>query len=50
MPDWLIALVSVVALAGFIGFAFNQGLRTKPDSDNSDNQHPGGPTGDGHGL
>ena len=50
MPDWLVAVVSFVALAAFIGFAFKQGFGTKPDKDNSDNQYGGGPTGDGHGL
>lgn len=50
MPDWLVAVVSFVVLAGFTGFAFMQGIRVKPDRNNSDNQHAGGPTGDGHGL
>lgn len=50
MPDWLIPVASIVALSAFIFFAFKQGLQTKPDKDNPDNQYGGGPTGDGHGL
>jgi hypothetical protein len=50
MPDWLLAVVSLVVLVGFIGFAFMQGFRVRPDKNNSDNQYPGGLSGDGHGL
>jgi len=50
MPDWLVAAASLVVLVGFIGFAFMQGFRVKPDKDNSDHQYPGGPSGNAHGL
>jgi len=33
MPDWLIPLICLVVLVGFIGFAFRQGLRVRPDPD-----------------
>jgi hypothetical protein len=41
------ALLALVVLAGFVGFAFRQGLKVTPDKDNADNQYGGGPTGDG---
>lgn len=50
MLDWFVATISLVLLVGFIGFAFMQGFRVRPDKDNSDNQYPGGPSGDAHGL
>ena len=39
-----------ITLVGLIGFAFLQGFRITPDRNNSDNEYPGGPAGDGHGL
>jgi hypothetical protein len=50
MPHWLGPLLALCALVGFIGFAFRQGTKVKPDKDNPDNwQNPGGgqSTGDG---
>jgi hypothetical protein len=35
MPDWILAPICLVALLGFIGFAFRQGTKVKPDRDNS---------------
>jgi hypothetical protein len=52
MPDWLLAPICLIVLVGFIGFAFWQGLRVKPDKENRDNwdrfggppdSHPGSP-------
>jgi hypothetical protein len=38
MPDWLGPLPALCALVGFIGFAFRQGTKVKPDGDgNRDN-------------
>jgi hypothetical protein len=49
MLKWLAALGAFLLLAGFIGFAFRQGLRTKPDRDNPDNwQSFGGPPDSSH--
>ncbi len=36
MPNWMIGLLVFAALAGFIGFAFRQGTKVKPDPDNPD--------------
>ena len=50
MPHWLGPLLALCALVGFIGFAFRQGTKAKPDKDNPDNwQNPGRGqfTGDG---
>ena len=50
MPDWVMPLLALVALLGFIGFAFRQGTKVKPDHDNPDNWSTGGggpSTGDG---
>jgi hypothetical protein len=33
MPDWIAAPICLIALAGFIDFAFRQGLSVKPDSE-----------------
>jgi hypothetical protein len=52
MPNWLLAPICLIALVGFIVFAFRQGLRVKPDRENRDkwdrfggppDSHPGGP-------
>jgi hypothetical protein len=45
MPDWLVPLICFVALVGFIGFAFRQGTRVKPDRDNLDNWQSTGSDG-----
>ena len=37
MPDWLIPLICFVGLVAFIGFAFRQGTKVKPDRNNTDN-------------
>ena len=37
MPNWIVPLLVFVALVGFIGFAFRQGMRVKPDKTNPDN-------------
>jgi hypothetical protein len=37
MPNWVGPLFALVVLAGFIGFAFRQGLKVTPDKDNRDN-------------
>jgi len=36
MPDWILAPVCVIVLVGFIGYAFRQGMKVKPDRSNSD--------------
>jgi len=33
MPNWLPPLVALMALVGFIGFAFRQGTKVKPNRD-----------------
>jgi hypothetical protein len=40
IPHWLAALGALLLLLGFIGFAFRQGLKVKPDR-NPDNWPPG---------
>jgi hypothetical protein len=35
MPDWLLAPICLVALFGFIGYAYYQGMRVSPDRDNT---------------
>ena len=35
MPQWLLALISFIVLAGFIAFAFRQGMKVTPDRNNS---------------
>jgi hypothetical protein len=37
MPNWVGPLLALIALAGFIGFAFRQGTKVKPNKDNPDN-------------
>jgi hypothetical protein len=34
MPDWLVAFAGLAALIGFIGFAFYQGTKVRPDRNN----------------
>ena len=36
MPSWLLLLLAFCAIAGFIGFAFWQGAKVKPDKNNTD--------------
>jgi hypothetical protein len=36
MPNWLIPLTCLIALIGFIGFAFRQGTKVSPDRNNTD--------------
>ncbi|WP_375789409.1 hypothetical protein ACE10Z_19845 [Bradyrhizobium sp. Pha-3] len=43
MPDWIVAPICVIALGGFIWFAFRQGFSVKPDENNRD--HPTWPLG-----
>ncbi|OYU61588.1 MAG: hypothetical protein CFE30_14425 [Bradyrhizobium sp. PARBB1] len=43
MPDWILAPICMVALGGFIWFAFRQGFSIKPDENNRD--HPTLPLG-----
>jgi hypothetical protein len=44
VPEWLTALVAFLGLVGFIGFAFRQGMKVKPDRnpDNWQGQADGG--------
>jgi hypothetical protein len=42
MPNWIGPLLALVTLVGFIGFAFRQGMKVKPDRDNPDNFPTGG--------
>jgi hypothetical protein len=37
MPSWLLPLLAFCAIAAFIGFAFRQGTKVKPDKNNTDN-------------
>ncbi len=50
MPNWLGPLLALIALTGFIGFAFRQGTKVKPDKDNPDNwqSRDGAPRSDDH--
>jgi hypothetical protein len=41
MPNWIGPLLALLALTGFIGFAFRQGTRVKPDKHNPDNWQSG---------
>jgi hypothetical protein len=48
MPQWLLGLICLVGLLGFIGFAFRQGTKVPPDRNNtntgpSQNDYPPGP-------
>jgi hypothetical protein len=36
MPGWVLPLLGLIALLGFIAFAFRQGMKVKPH-DNPDN-------------
>jgi hypothetical protein len=52
MPDWLLPLLALTAIVGFIGFAFRQGTKVKPSGDRhdawtGDGVHHG-PGGDGN--
>jgi len=47
MPHWLLALICFAVLAGFIGYAFHQGMKVSPDRNNtntgpSQNDYPPG--------
>jgi hypothetical protein len=37
MPNWIGPLLALAVLAGFISFAFRQGMKVTPDRDNPDN-------------
>jgi hypothetical protein len=37
VPNWVGPLLAFIVLAGFISFAFRQGLKVKPDKENPDN-------------
>lgn len=48
MPDWLLAVICLAVLVGFIGYAFYQGMKVSPDRNNantgpSQNDYPPGP-------
>jgi hypothetical protein len=51
MPSWVVPLLAFIALVGFIGFAFRQGMKVTPDKDKPDRWQSsggGGPySGDG---
>jgi hypothetical protein len=50
MPHWLGPLLALCALVGFIGFAFRQGTKVKPDKDKNPDSWTspsGGGGGDG---
>jgi len=36
MPNWFLPLICLLGLVGFIGFAFRQGTKVKPDRNNTD--------------
>jgi hypothetical protein len=46
MPNWLGPLLALSALVGFIGFAFRQGTKVKPDKDGNPDNSVGGGGGD----
>jgi hypothetical protein len=52
MPDWILAPICLVALLGFIGYAYYQGMRVPPDRNNTNfgaSQNDGGSgASDGH--
>jgi hypothetical protein len=48
MPNWVVPLLALCALVGFIGFAFRQGTKVRPDKDNNPDNWSG-PTGGGGG-
>ena len=50
-PHWLMVAGAVLVVVGFIGFAFRQGMKVKPDKDNPDNwQSSGGGDASHHGF
>jgi hypothetical protein len=50
MPNWVGPLLALIVLVGFVGFAFRQGTKVKPDKDNPDNwQSSGGGQSTGEG-
>jgi len=51
MPNWLGPLLAFIGLVAFLGFAFRQGTKVKPNRDATDSGIGGdGSTGsDGHG-
>jgi len=50
VPNWVGPLLALIVLVGFIGFAFRQGLKVKPDRENPDNwQSNGGGQSSGDG-
>ena len=49
MPNWLGPLLALCILMGFIGFAFRQGTKVKPDSENNPENWMGASGGDGDG-
>jgi hypothetical protein len=51
VPNWVGPLLAFIVLAGFISFAFRQGLKVKPDKENPDNwPGSGGGQSTGEGL
>jgi hypothetical protein len=36
LPNWFVPLLALIALVGFIGFAFRQGTKVKPSRDRHD--------------
>jgi cbb3-type cytochrome oxidase subunit 3 len=49
MPSWFVALICLIAIVGFIWFAFRQGMKVTPDRNNtntgpSQNDYPPGPS------
>jgi hypothetical protein len=45
MPNWLGPLLALCALVGFLGFAFRQGTKVKPDGDGNRDNSIGGYSG-----
>ena len=37
MPNWLLPLLALFAVLGFIAYAFRQGAKVRPDKNNTDN-------------
>jgi hypothetical protein len=48
VPDWILAPICVVALVGFIWFAFGRGFMVKPNKENRDDWDRFGGPPDGH--
>jgi hypothetical protein len=42
MPNWVMPLLVLIVLVGFVGFAFRQGMKVTPDYENRDHLPPGG--------